>query len=418
MSAHADKTDGAPTTSTPPGDDLGFALPEPATISRARAVAFGAVAAALLGAAFLAAWLPKRHARAALETTTAEAAEQLARVEVVSPKLLESDRDLVLPGSVRPLEETVVYPRANGYVKRWLVDLGDHVDEGQLLAEIDTPEIAQQLAEARAELAKAEAGVIQSKANREYATATLRRYEQLVPSGVASQQELEQKKAAAAVDDASVHVSEATVGAQRANIARLSQLQSFAKVVAPFAGTVVSRSVERGALVTAGNATPLFSIAATDPVRVFVHVPQDVAPSVRAGAPAKVRLREYPGRAFEGTIARAAGALDPASRTMTTEVRVPNPKGELLTGMYAEVALTLSSPHRVLEVPATALLDDARGLRLAVVDEHGKVHLAEVVVERDTGATVQIASGLGEKDRVVKIASAALTEGQQVDVLH
>lgn len=407
-----------PTTTPPsPVDDLGFALPEPAKLTMTRAVAIGGVVLVALSAAFLAAWLPKRHARAALEASTESSGQETIRVEVVPPKALESTRDLSLPGSVEPLEETTVYPRANGYVRKWLVDLGDQVTEGQTLAEIETPELDQELAQARAQLAQAQAALAQAEAKRDAAKTTLARYEKLAPSGVASQQELEDKKAEATVADAAVTVANANIAAQRANIARLSKLVAFAKVTAPFAGTVVSRSVERGTLVTAGNATPLFKIAATDPVRVFVHVPQDVATTVRAGATAKVSVREYPGRVFEGTIARTAGALDPATRTMTVEVRVPNTKHELLTGMYAETALALPMPHRVLEVPSTALLNDARGLHLAVIDETSTVHLVPVVVERDTGPTIQIASGLGDKDRVVKIASAALSDGQKVEVL-
>jgi RND family efflux transporter MFP subunit len=186
--------------------------------------------------------------------------------------------------------------------------------------------------------------------------------------------------------------------------------------VAPFAGTVTARSVERGALVSAGNGTPLFKVAALDPVRVFIQAPQDVAPSIRAGAAAKVTVREFPGRIFEGKVARAAGALDPTTRTMTTEVRVPNPKGELLPGVYAQVALALPVPHKTYEIPATALMNDAAGLRVAIVDVTGAIRLVPVTIERDTGATFLIASGLDGTERVVKLAGPELTDGRKVDV--
>ncbi len=397
---------------------LGFSLPPPARLTMTRALSIGALVVVVLGGAFTATYLPKRRARASLEESTKISEHALMRVEVVSPKLAASDHAISLPGSVQPLEETIVYSRANGYVQRWLVDIGDKVKEGQLLAELDTPELDQEGLQARAQLAQAEAGVLQAKANRDFSNNNLDRYKRLAPAGVASQQELDQKEAQAKVDDANVTVALANVGAQQANIQRLSRLKSFARVVAPFAGSITSRTIERGALVTSGNATPMFKIAATDPVRVFVQVPQDVAPSIRADVNAKVTIREYAGHVFDGRVARSAGALDPASRTMNTEVRVPNPKGELLAGMYAEVSLTLPSPHRVFEVPATALMNDAKGLRVAVVGADDKVRLVAVVLERDTGSTLQISSGLAGDERVVKLASVELFDGKSVDVVH
>jgi RND family efflux transporter MFP subunit len=290
------------------------------------------------------------------------------------------------------------------------------VTEGQLLAEIETPELDQELAQARAQLAQAQAGVVQANANREFAQTDLQRYQQLAPSGYASRQELDQRQASAAVTTANVNVAQAAVTAQRANIQRLVQLKSFARVTAPFAGTITARTIDRGTLVSAGNATPLYRLAATDPVRVFVQVPQDVAPSMRTGTAAHVTVREFAGRTFEGQVARTAGALDAASRTLNTEVRVPNSDGALLSGMYAEVALTLPTPHRVLEIPATAVQSDARGLRVAVVDADDRVHMTPIVVERDTGATVQVSTGLQGDERVVRIAGAELTDGTLVEV--
>ena len=312
-----------------------------------------------------------------------------------------------------PLEETTIYSRANGYVQKWLVDIGDKVAEGQLLAEISTPELDQELAQARAEVVSAEATVTQAKANRDYSHTNLERYQLLAPTGVASQQELEQKRAQAAVDVANVDVAIAAVGGKQANIRRLLQLKGFAKVVAPYAGTITSRTIERGALVTA--ATGMFKIAIVDPVRVFVDVPQDVAPSVRADTVAKVTVAEFPGRVFEGAVTRTAGALAPASRTLKTEVRVPNHGGELLTGMYAEVELSLPSPHRAYELPATAVMTDAHGVRVAIVTADHHVRLVPIVIERDTGATVRVSTGINEHDTVVKIASANLADGMVVE---
>jgi membrane fusion protein, multidrug efflux system len=400
----------------PAADDLGFDLPEAATISRARLFVAFAVACALLGLAFLAGYLPQRHARAELARNARLLSDSAVRVDVVSPKPISSDHAIVLSGSVRPLEETVVFPRANGYISKWSVDIGDKVKEDQVLAEIETPELDQELDQARAQLAQAQASVTQAAANREFSKANLERFKQLVPAGVASQQDLDKTQAQSVVDSAGVSVANSGVAVQEANIRRLLKLKSFAHVLAPFAGTVTARNIERGALVSSGNATPLFKVAITDPVRVFVQVPQDVAAGIRTDLVAKVTTREFGARVFEGKVARSAGELDQNTRTMLVEVRVPNPKNELLAGMYAEVALTLPSSHRVFELPATALINDAKGLRVAVVDAEHKLRLVPITIERDTGATVQISSGVDSDARVVRLTSADLVDGKVVQI--
>ncbi|HWZ87489.1 MAG TPA: efflux RND transporter periplasmic adaptor subunit, partial [Polyangiaceae bacterium] len=397
-------------------DDLGFDLPEPATVSKSRIVTLGVIAIGVLGAAFLFGYLPKHHAQTALVESSKAESEDSLRVEVVTPKTLTSDHAIVLTGSIRALEETVIYPRADGYIKAWLVDIGDKVKEGQTLAVIETPELDQQLDQARAQLAQAQAGVLQAAANHEFSKANLERFKQLVPAGVASQQDLDKGQAQSSVDEAGVTVAKAAVNVQEANMRRLSNLKSFANVTAPFAGTITSRTVDRGALVSAGNATPLFKVAATDPARVLIQVPQDVASGIKTDLSAKVSVREFAGRTFDGIVAHSAGALDPGTRTMLVEVRVPNPKNELLAGMYSEVALTLPSSHRVFEVPATALMNDSKGLRVAIVDSDNKLHLQTIAIERDAGATVQVSSGLTGEERIVKIASAELTEGRVVEI--
>jgi RND family efflux transporter MFP subunit len=398
-----------------PGD-LDFELPPPAQVSRTRLLGLLAMAGAVLGGAFLLRWIPNRAARAALaaESTSAEAA--MPRVQIVVPIVVSSDRTLSLPGSAQPLEETILYPRVNGYIRKWNVDLGDNVKTGDLLAEIDTPDLDQQLAQARAQLAQADAGLLQARANARFSKANLERYQLLVPAGLASQQDFEQKRAQAEVDQAAINVSEATIGAQRANVQLLTQLKSFARITAPFDGRITVRNIERGALVSAGTASPLFKISAMDPVRVFIQVPQDVAPGVRVDTAAAVSIREYPGRTFQGKVARSAGSLDATTRTMNTEVRVANPDGAILTGMYATVALMLPTPHRVMSLPASALLNDANGLRVAIVDATDHVHLVPVVIERDTGPTVELSTGVAPGDRVVKLPTSELVEGRQVDV--
>ena len=413
MSAPSNASDESATRA---GDDLGFALPAATKVGRTRAGALIATALVVVGAAFLLGYLPKQRARAVLEESSRRAEGALVRVSVIKPKLAARAGAIVLPGSVQALQETVVYSRANGYVRRWLADIGDKVKEGQLLAELDTPELDQELVAARAQLTQAQASILQSKANRDFARTSLERVKRLVPAGVTSQQEFEQAQAQEAVAEANLSVSQANAGAQQANIERLSKLKSFARVLAPFGGVITLRSIDRGALVTAGNATPLYKIATMDPVRVLLQIPQNVAPSIRTHLPAKVTVREYPNRVFEADVTRSAGALDPSLRTMTTEIRMPNPKGELLAGMYAEVSISLPSPHQVFEVPATSLLSDAKGMRLVIVDADNRAHIQPVVVERDTGAMVQLATGLQGDERIVKLATAEIQDGQSLDV--
>ena len=393
--------------------ELGFDLPAPAKASPARLVLVLGGVAAVLAAAFVVGYLPRHQARKELEQDAKTAGESILRVQVAVPKSKTSDRAMELPGSVMALEEATIYPRASGYLRTWKADIGDKVAEGALLAEIETPEVEQQLSQAKAELARAEASLVQARANKAYSLTTLDRMKDLAPKGVASQQELDKSNSQAQVDEANVDVAQANIEAQKANIRRLQQLQGFSRVLAPFAGRINSRTVERGALVS--PTTAMFKISQTETMRVFVQVPQDVAPNVAAEQSAKVTVREYPGRTFEGKVARTSGALDPMSRTMNTEIRVPNPKNELLGGMYAQVALTLPSPHRVWELPATAVMTDAKGVRVAVV-EGNKLHLVPVTIERDNGATMEIATGLKEGDKVVKLGSSELVEGRLVEV--
>jgi membrane fusion protein (multidrug efflux system) len=399
-------------------DDLGFALPAPAKPGKIRVAALVLLAAACVTAGFFFAYLPRREQTAMLARDTRSSFEAAPSVEVVTPKAAPSLHPITLPASLQPLAETVLYPRANGYIDRVSADIGDRVKEGQLLALIETPELDQQLDQARAQLLQVRASLGQAEARRDYAKTSLRRYQQLRPAGVASQQELDEKAADERVSEANVGAAAASVEVSQADVRRLMQLKSFARVTAPFAGIITLRSVERGSLVSAGNSTPLFKLSATDPMRVFIQVPQALAAAVRPGAKANVTLREYAGRTFEGTVTRAAGALDPTTRTMLTEVRLPNPNNELLAGMYAEASLALAGSHVVFELPATTLFNDAQGLRVAVVEASGEIHFRSVVLERDVGATVQIASGLRGDERVVKLASAALNEGSKVRVVQ
>jgi membrane fusion protein (multidrug efflux system) len=399
-------------------DEIGFALPAPAKVTHARAIGLALAVVAALSALFLGAFLPRSRANARLAESTKATHAALPRVEIVVPKVSSSARSIVLPGTIRPLEETVLYSRANGFVRAWNVDIGDKVKEDQPLVELETPEVDQEILQARAQLAQAEAGMKQATANADLSRSSLDRYKKLAAEGLATQQQLDEKSAQAQVDIANVDVARAMIGTQRANLAKQGKIKSFASVTAPFAGIITARMVERGALVVAGNSSPLFKLSATDPVRIYVDVPQDVAPTVRADLSADVTVREYPGRVFKGKITRTAGALDPATRTLSTEIRVPNPDNALLTGMYTEVSLTLPVPHKTCEVPATSVMTGEKGVRVQVVEADGTVRLVPVVIERDLGATVQISSGLTGNERVVTLASAELVDGSRVEVAH
>jgi RND family efflux transporter MFP subunit len=398
-------------TEREPAEDLGFALPAPSRTSRTGVIV---VLAILLGGGFAFGWSQrgKAHERTALPAPTA----RTIRVQVVKPKVLDSDQALALPGTVRALEQTKIFPRVTGYVRRWLVDIGDKVTAGQLLAEIDTPDLDAQTAQARAQLGQAQAAVKQVTAQRDFSRSNSQRFESLADQKLVSKSQVEQTQAQASTDEANLAAASSNVTAQQANVRRLVETQAFARVVAPFAGRITTRTVERGDLVTDGTGTALYTLVAIDPIRVLVEVPQTVAPSVRTDVEAMIGVREFPDRKFPGKVTRAAGALDPDLHTMTTEIQVPNPDGTLLPGMYVQVELTLPVPHHVVEIPATALYNDAQGLRVAVVDGQQKAHFAPIRIERDTGATLQVATGLGGDERVIKIAVPDLVEGDALEI--
>jgi RND family efflux transporter MFP subunit len=391
-------------------EDLGFPLPPPARASR---VGVLAVVAIVVGGAFTFGYLRKKEARG--EVPKSEAG--VTRVEVITPKPLANDKPLALPGTVRALEETQIFPRVTGYVRTWNVDLGDKVKAGQVLAEIDAPDLVSQLSQARAQAAAAHATVKQASAQRDYSESTSTRYTTLADQQLVAKAQVEETQAKAKTDAANLTSAQSNAAAQEANVRRLAELQGFTRVIAPFAGTVTQRAIERGALVRDGQTgTPLFTIVATDPVRVFIDVPQSVAMNIKPGTDATVTAREFPGRTFAGKVTRSAGALDPQLHTMITEVQIPNPDGTLLPGMYVQAQLAFQTPRNVLEVPATALYNDANGTRLATVDASNKIHFVKIEIERDTGATLQIAAGITVTDRVLKIATPTLAEGDTVEV--
>jgi RND family efflux transporter MFP subunit len=340
-----------------------------------------------------------------LKRDTAELA--LPSVSVVSPKAGAPQEDIVLPGAIQAFTEAPIYARTSGYLKRRLVELGQRVKADQLLAEIDAPELEQQLNQARSDLATAEA-------NARLAQITADRYRDLVKSDSVSQQDAD--NAAGTLDARKTAVESA-----RHNVQRLEQLQSFTRIYAPFDGVITARNTDVGALIdpgaSGGSARELFHIASTDTLRVFVNVPQVYSRAARPGLETDLTLVEFPGRRFTGRLVRTAEAIDPASRTLLVELEVANPKGELLPGAFAQVHLKLPSPANTLVVPVNTLMFRSDGLRVAVVRAGNRVAMVPITLGRDFGTEAEVVSGLNGDERVVASPPDSLTDGQIVRVV-
>jgi len=378
---------------------------------------WGSAGLVALGLLFLSGYAQKRRESALLASDTETASHAAHRVLTVKPRLGSAERTLVLPASLEGLEQTEIDARANGYVRRWLVDVGDSVVAGQLLAELDTPKLDRELEQAQARLAQSDAAISEASATHEFSQAVSARYRELAPQGIASRQDLEQKLSQSNIDEAHLAVARAERSSQLANAHRLQQLKLFARVVAPFDGTITERGIVRGKLVAAGTGQHLFKLAALDPVRAFVQVPQSLVAGLARGLPAQVTVAQHRGRVWQGNIARMAPALDPTSRTMSVEVRVPNPDHRLLPGMYAEVKLQLDSKQPTLVLPGSAVSATKDGVRVAVVAAGGTVHWAKVRIERDSGAEVEISEGLSDSDIVIATPGPDISEGTSVRVV-
>jgi RND family efflux transporter MFP subunit len=367
----------------------------------------GYLVAGILAVVFLIAAIVGIVARFGERKALARETEALAvaNVSVIHPKAEAPSEELVLPSTLQAYIEAPIYARTNGYLKKWYKDIGSHVRQGELLADIETPEIDQ-------ELIQAKAARDQTGAQVEIAKSSANRWENLQKMDAVAQQETDER-------NSSYAQAQANLAAANANVRRLEQTESFSRVYAPFSGVITKRNVDIGALINSGNTganQQLFNVARTDPIRVYVSVPEAYADSVHTGGRASIQMASSSGAGFSGSVVRTAESIDPATRTLLTEIDVPNPKSELLPGAYAQVHFAMKVQVPRLTIPVNAFLSRAEGSRAAVVDGNGKVQLKPIVIGRDYGREVEVLSGLQQSDLVVLNPPDSLEEGQQVNV--
>jgi membrane fusion protein, multidrug efflux system len=345
---------------------------------------------------FVPRWISRHRLRAEAR------ADSVITVDVVSPAVSKPDLGTPLPAEVVAFVEASIHARASGYLKNWLVDIGAVVTNGQVLAEIETPELDQQLAQARAELDQANAAL-------DLARITADRWTELLKTASVSEQETAEKTSDFALKQADVE-------AAKANVRRLEDLKSFDRVTALFDGTITVRNTDIGQLIAADSGPELFHLAQTDPLRVYVRVPQAYAHAIAPGQKAELTFQELPGRLFTATVTSTAGAVDPGSRTLLVELQVPNPRGEILAGSYAQARFTEAVGTQVLTLSDNTLIFRSQGMQVAVVGSDNKVQLRSVKLGRDLGNTVEILSGLAAADRVIFNPPDAIADGMTVQI--
>jgi len=341
-------------------------------------------------------------ARSALLKEAADSA--IATVITVTPSQTTLGEELVLPGTVQAYIEASIYARTSGYLKDWLTDIGTDVVKGQLLGEIETPEVDKQLSQAQADLATA-------RANEALANSTNERWKGLLATESVSKQDADEKAGDAAA-------KKATASSAAANVARLQELESFKRVVAPFTGVITARNTDIGALINAGQSpgTELFRIADTHKLRVYVQVPEAYASATRPGLEAELHFTEQPQRVFRAKTVRTANALDPTLRTLQVELELDNEKREVFPGAYADVHFRLPASAQSLRLPANTVLFRAAGLQVATVDAQQHVKLKSIVEGRDFGTTIEVLSGLEPQDQVILNPSDSVTDGVPVRI--
>jgi RND family efflux transporter MFP subunit len=344
--------------------------------------------------------IPRWRQHAALSAETLE--KSLPNVSVVFPKPGQPNSSLALPAEVKPMVEAPIYARANGYLKRRLVDIGTQVEAGQLLAEIDTPELNQELDRARGQLAQAEATLGLAKI-------TAARWTELLTTASVSEQEQAEKHA-------DLKLKSATVESARAEVRRLERLKSFSRLTAPFAGTITARNIDSGDLITAGGGKEIFHLAQTKKLRVFVQVPQAMARGITLGQSAQMSILELPGRTFAGKVTRTAGVISPDSRTLLVELEADNSNSEIIAGSYAQVSFTEAKMEAALMLPSNSVLFRAEGPQVYVVQPDGKIEVRSVKLGRDFGQAIEILAGVDVKNRVILNPAESLVSGSMVSI--
>ena len=343
------------------------------------------------------------RSRASVELASDTQENLVPTVAVIHPKRSAAQVQLELPGNITAFEEAPIYARVSGYLKHWFTDIGTRVTAGQPLAEIETPELDQEFEQAKAALD-------QAKANLEIARISSERWQKLRQSDSVSQQDTD-------VRVATWHAEEANVNAAEANLKRLTELSNFKTLVAPFPGIITIRTMDAGTLITAGSSREIFRVARTDPLRVYISLPQAYSQMVKTNDQAVLTFAELPGQQFTGTVDRTAGAIDPVSRTLLTEILVTNHAGTLLPGAHVMVRLNMATTEDPVVVPVNTLLfRNELGVQAGVVDSNGTVHLTDVTVGRDYGNTVEIVHGLSETDTVIINPSDSLEAGSKVRI--
>lgn len=377
-----------------------------------------AVVALALAGGFAFVWSQRATTAARLAQETKSLEVEAPRVDIVAAQLAPPAQRLVLPGETAAWNETTIFARVNGYVANWLVDIGDHVKDGQILATIDTPELDAELVAAKARLNASEAQVLVKQARAEFARTTYDRWRNS-PKGVVSEQERESTKASAAEAAAELAAAQAQVKLSQADVDRLSALTQFKKVAAPFDGTIIERRINLGDLVTAGSTastSPLYRISQDKPMRIFVSAPQSAAEQLlRPGGSALIAASSHSGLRLEGKVARTAQAINPEARTLRVEIDVPNSHRELIPGMYVQVTFDLDN-EGLIQVPAAALLFRPGGPQVAVIDNEGRIAFKHVTIDRDYGDVVDIGSGLAVGDKIALNLNSQIVAGQKVQI--
>jgi len=393
--------------------------PPPPAAPRRKSSAPLVIVIALLALAGLGAYVVHRalHRSEALQEAASES-HGLPVVKVVTVKKSAVEQSLTLPGTTLADQQTSLYARINGYLKTYAFDLGDAVKKGQLVAEIDSPEVDQQLRQARAQLGVAQSGLLQAQANQELAKVAADRWAGLVKEKAVSQQEADEKRLALVAREADVEAAKAAIKAQEANVKRLEELSSFKQIVAPFDGVITARNVEIGTLVSEGSGTgarELFRMVQVQSLRLHVPVPETFVTSIHQGMETSLAFGAYPGKTFSGQVSRLSGAIDPASRTLLVELKVPNADGRLMPGMYAQVTFKLHRDAQPLLMPSNALLIRSEGTLVAFVGKDQVVHYRKVLVGRDFGTEIEINAGLEEGDTVMSNPGTVIREGQKIE---